>query len=394
MRKNEFNFTQAKIRNLPLPASGRVDYHDEQIKKLSCRVSSSGYKSFVVVKWRDNKPLRITLGNADEISVTEARKLALEVLSTLNKGGNPTEAKRKRLMKKVKLDEMLELYIKQRDHELKKSTVEDYRKKLRLGFEPWLNTRITSITDNQVFERFRWLTANKGNTTANNCCRVLRLTMNYAHALGIIEDVPTVVLNRTRSWHKNKRKTGIIPSDQLQVWYDAVMDLSNYKARVYFLFLLFLGLRSDETLKIEWMNIDLSNSKLNLRSDQTKNKLEHSLPVPDHLLAEVLTLREITGHSKWVFAGKDPSKTMSPPNKPILRIRQASGIYFAPHDLRRTFATIAEAVGISLTMIKRLLNHVTSNEVTGGYIITEEETLKKAFFKINDYIIEKVNPIN
>ena len=41
MRKNEFKFTQAKIKNLPLPANGRVDYHDEDIKKLSCRVSST-----------------------------------------------------------------------------------------------------------------------------------------------------------------------------------------------------------------------------------------------------------------------------------------------------------------------------------------------------------------
>jgi len=45
-----------------------------------------------------------------------------------------------------------------------------------------------------------------------------------------------------------------------------------------------------------------------------------------------------------------------------------------PHDCRCTFATITKAVNLPLTMIKRLMNHTRSNGVTGGYIVTEEET--------------------
>ena len=57
----------------------------------------------------------------------------------------------------------------------------------------------------------------------------------------------------------------------------------------------------------------------------------------------------------------------------------------------RTFATIAEAVSLPMSMIKRLLNHVTTNEVTGGYIITEEETLRAAINKIASFITAKVS---
>jgi integrase len=389
MRKKEFKFTQAKIKNLPLPASGRVDYHDEETKKLICRVSSTGNKSFVVVKWRGNKLHRVTLGNADEIAVSEVRKLALAALLTINQGGNPTENKKKRLIEKTTLTEILEQYISQRD--LKESTVADYRKKLKQGFEPWLDTPIISISEKMILDRQRWITTNKGATTANNTCRVLRLAMNYANALGIIDNVPTLILNKTRAWHKNKRQTGIIPSDKLQSWHEAVCGLNNYKAKIYLLMLLHLGLRSGETLKLEWSNINFSDSKLRLRPDQTKNKLAHSLSIPQHLLAKIQTLHELTGKSKWVFSGANIKKNMSPPKNPIKKVREISGVHFTPHDLRRTFATIAEAVGISLTMIKRLLNHVTTNDVTGGYIITEEETLKDAMCKINSYIIDRVN---
>jgi hypothetical protein len=36
------------------------------------------------------------------------------------------------------------------------------------------------------------------------------------------------------------------------------------------------------------------------------------------------------------------------------------------------------------------MNHTTSNDVTGGYIITEEDTLRDAINKIADYIQARV----
>jgi hypothetical protein len=40
------------------------------------------------------------------------------------------------------------------------------------------------------------------------------------------------------------------------------------------------------------------------------------------------------------------------------------------------------------------MNHTTSNDVTGGYIITEEETLREAINKIADYIQARVTQNN
>jgi integrase len=65
-------------------------------------------------------------------------------------------------------------------------------------------------------------------------------------------------------------------------------------------------------------------------------------------------------------------------------------IEFSSHDLRRTFATIGEAVGIPLSMIKRLMNHATGDDVTAGYIQTETDTLRDAINKIGSFINAKV----
>ena len=61
---------------------------------------------------------------------------------------------------------------------------------------------------------------------------------------------------------------------------------------------------------------------------------------------------------------------------------------FALHDLRRTFATIAESLDISTYAVKRLLNHsVNQNDVTSGCIVTDVERLRKPMQQIEDFIL-------
>jgi hypothetical protein len=43
-----------------------------------------------------------------------------------------------------------------------------------------------------------------------------------------------------------------------------------------------------------------------------------------------------------------------------------------------------------MSMIKRMMNHATTNDVTGGYIVTENETLRQAINKVASYIQARV----
>jgi hypothetical protein len=75
--KITINFTQDRIRGLPRPEKGRVDYYDGGRPKLTCRVSDTGNKSFVVLKKTTNgKAQRITLGRFPDMTVDAARKKA------------------------------------------------------------------------------------------------------------------------------------------------------------------------------------------------------------------------------------------------------------------------------------------------------------------------------
>ena len=67
-------------------------------------------------------------------------------------------------------------------------------------------------------------------------------------------------------------------------------------------------------------------------------------------------------------------------------IEEAAGIHATPHDLRRTFATVAESLDLSELTLKKLLNHVTTHEVTGGYVVFTPDRLRDPIQRIEDYI--------
>ena len=90
--------------------------------------------------------------------------------------------------------------------------------------------------------------------------------------------------------------------------------------------------------------------------------------------------------------GYNVDGVMAIPRWPLDQITNKTGIEFSSHDLRRTFATIAEASLLPETIIKRLLNHATDNNVTGGYIRTESNTMKQAIDRIAGFINEHVTP--
>jgi integrase len=61
----------------------------------------------------------------------------------------------------------------------------------------------------------------------------------------------------------------------------------------------------------------------------------------------------------------------------LAKIKAATGLDFCLHDLRRTFATHAQAQGMDCELIRRALNHSSGGGVTSQYIITQVETLIK-----------------
>ena len=377
-----FNFTQDRIRNLSTPfGKDRADYYDTGCPKLTCRVSSTGNKSFVVLKKTpDGKSKRITLGRFPDLSVSDARKLAQAALTDLANGVNPTEEKRKQKLRGMTLNELFNSYLSNKSG-LREASIKDYTKIMHspFGFDDWLKKPINEITRDMVLAQRKQFTGG-----VDNKMRVLRLLMNHAVALKAIDENPVDVLKDGSLWAKTSRRKRMIPSDNLKDWYTAVLSLENEQAKVYILLLLHTGLRDQDVRYLEWTDVDLKNDCFIARD--TKNHSDFKAYIAPQIKPYLRKLYDKTGSGRYVFPGANKDGVMDIPRKPIAQVCKQTGVKFSSHDLKRTFLTIGESAMIPFSLLKALANHQTDSALTGGYINPEANTLRQATFKIADEI--------
>lgn len=196
---------------------------------------------------------------------------------------------------------------------------------------------------------------------------------------------PVTVLSQRKLWHKVERRTSYIRDTQVAAWYSAVLNLKNQSIKDGLRFLLFTGLRRMEAFTLRWEHVDFDKRLITI--PHTKNGSSHELPLSDYLYDLLHRRKQDAGNSPWVFPGDGKAGHLTEPRAAIKKIVKESKVEFMPHDLRRTFITIAEQLNISAYSLKRLLNHKKGNDVTAGYIIIETERLRKPMQDISDKLI-------
>ncbi len=195
------------------------------------------------------------------------------------------------------------------------------------------------------------------------------LTDNAAHAL-----------SHARAWYRIERRQSVIQPHQIAAWWDSVTRLRNTTHRDYFLTLLLTGLRKEEARTLLWQDVDFQARTLTVHG--TKNHSSHTLPMGPYL-AQLLNARERMDDTVFTSThGQIGNLRYS-----LESIARISGVRFMVHDLRRTFATVAESLDIPAYALKRLMNHKTQGDVTGGYLVITTERLRNPMEKIEDFVL-------
>lgn len=264
---------------------------------------------------------------------------------------------------------------------------------------------------------------------ADNAMRVLRSILNYTfedEEGGTLYANPVAVLSskKRKAWFKVDRRRTLIKNSDLPAWHKAVVSLDNSIMTDYLLFLLFTGLRRQEAATLKWKQVDFKERCFTIMD--TKNKHPHTLPLSDYLdklltdrkeglkteLAEAkaallkigtmnlrdqqtarnrLALAESRLASPYVFPGEGKTGYIVEPKRAIDAVTAETGISFSCHDLRRTFATLAESLDLSGYTVKALLNHTqANNDVTAGYIVMNVDRLREPMQKITDALQERI----
>jgi len=252
-----------------------------------------------------NKTKRITLGKYPALTAEQARSDAMTQINKMAAGIDPIKEKREKKIKAVTLDEVFTAFLSVR--QLKPKTVRDYTGVMNNIYPDWQKLPITDITRDAVERRHKKTGEERGEAYANLGARTLRSVLNYASAkyetgkgLSILPENPVKRISQTRSWYKVDRRTGHLKPHQLQTWFDAVLNIENTTIRDYLIFVLLTGTRKDESAKLQWSDVDLTDKSYILRDP--KNGRPMQLPLPDYLV-DMLTRRKAISNSAFVFPG-------------------------------------------------------------------------------------------
>jgi integrase len=406
----KLNITKDKVDSLTFPTTGRIDYFDEKLTGFGVRVSPTT-KTYFVMARVNGKLTRVTIGKHGSPKTADgARKEAKGILGDMTKG---IDHNREKIMARVRgltLNEIVEQYFETQS--IKESTTDSYTLLIDTHLSDWKKKPIKEITREMVSTRHLRISKNSGQSSANNVMKVFRLMYNYAAAKfpNTLPENPVKVLTNSRQWNKVKRRNTYIQGHELAVWWKA-LDVIQTPATCDFLkLLLFTGLRKDEALSLKWSQVDFKSKTFSILDPKNGNDL--TLPMSttiEEIFKERLEKRE----SDFVFPGTGKTGHLIETRKQIGKVEHETlkiingcaddaelakiqkehpdkvkvGLTFMPHDMRRTFATIAENI-VSYTVLKRLLNHSTEGDVTQGYLIISTEKLREPMQNVTDAILK------
>jgi hypothetical protein len=147
------------ITALELPKQGSEDYQLENCPGLVLRVTAAGAKTFYVLKrLRGGKLVREKIGKFPEISIDQARIRSAELVSSLERGEDPTLARRQ-IRGAMSVKEAFPLFIEQkrnlRGKPLADRTKSDYGNDFRLYWGDIAEKKMPAVTTEEVERIYR-----------------------------------------------------------------------------------------------------------------------------------------------------------------------------------------------------------------------------------------------
>ena len=399
--RNRLNFTKITLDQLPpAPAGRRVYYADTKYPGLQIQVTDRGSKTFYFYKRNRGKPYRDRLGTHPELSPEIARNKAKVAAGRSAMGEDLRAARHAEKREKATLLDAFTAYKAARVN-LRPSTLYSYTRFLEAAFEDWKNKPLLELTKDRVEHKHRRLGVERGHGYADGAMRFLRAVINFAQyhyeapdGTPLLPDNPVRRLSQTRAWYRVRRRTTYVKPDQLKPWFAAVLKLKEDPEKReavtvadWLLLMMLTGLRRGEAQRLRWCDVNLKHKTLTVRD--TKNHEDHTLPLSDYLLTLLKTRRlAAEPDAEFVFPSYGKTGYMTDPRQLLERVITAAEVTFTPHDLRRTFITVAEGLDIPAYALKRLLNHKMRQDVTAGYIITDVERLRKPMQQVTDFVLK------
>jgi integrase len=364
-----------------LRQDGRTHFlWDDLLSGFGVKVTPAGRKVYVLqyrMGGRGSKTRRVTIGSHGQWTPDAARTEAKSLLQLVDRGIDPAiEKKQKRLaVEQLAFDTYAQSFLAGYASLKSDGTNKFYASMLKIHAVPVLKNRpLADISRADVTAVLDRIGAGKP-ATCRSVFATLSKLFNWAVARGDLELSPMQGMERPRP---PKARDRVLTDKELKTCWRAAGAI-DYPFGTLARLLILTGQRLREISAMNWAELDRDNAILSISGARTKNG-DPSL-VPLNLLA-LAEFDYIAGGSDWpkeglVFTtnGRTPVSGFSKAKKRIDRAMADLGsadpqshFEMAPwrfHDLRRTFATGMQRLGVRWEVTEAITNHLSGRSKSG-----------------------------
>lgn len=310
------NFTKAALDAIVLPQTGkRAEYCDSKQSCLRLRVTSTGVKTFCVLKRIKGGGMeRVTLARYPEMTIEQARKKTAELIGKIAEGNNPAESRRA-IKAEPTFRELFEEYA-ERHGKKKRAWAADAQRYRDYLDRPLGAHKLSSISSPMVTRILSDMErAGKANATINNARALASSIFSKGIEWGRCGTNP-VSATKTR---KKVSRDRFLQTHELPRFFAALAAETNDNVRDYFLVSLLTGARRSNVLAMRWNEINF-NEKI-WRIPRTKNDDPQNVTLTDEAL-KILKVRKKAAEARaeFVFPGDGESGHLVEPKKGWKRI--------------------------------------------------------------------------
>ena len=346
--------------------------------------------------WRDGVrefTAQIKLGDFGEMTTRQARGKAKEALGSIAKGQRPGEAPKIK-PGSITLRQAWERY---RDAHMKRKgrnsgTIENYRDHMERLFKDWLDNPLARLgrQPNLVVERHDKITKENGPYIANGAMRSLRAVYNHARKSNT--ELPAANPVSAIDWNKeHRRNTGMGPKD-ISAWLRELYAMDNPLRREFHLFTLFSGSRPTALKKIRLDHVDLQKRMIHIPRPKGGEEKAFDIPLSRPMIRCIIRairwgrIMYSAQAKSWLFPADSEGGHL------VEHKEERNVLSKWGNDLRQSYRTLAQAVGVSELDVHLLMNHSLPG-VNAGYITRDRllrDHLRQQQQRISALVVQSV----
>ena len=388
-------FTKPAIAALTLP-EGETDriWFDDAMPGFGVRFRKGGRKVWIVQYRFAGRQRRYTIGRLDSLELAKAREAAHMALSKVGLGRDPQGEKvRAKVDAAVTFGAVVDRYLVAAAKRLRPRSYAEAARHLKVSWVSLAKMSIRAIDRATIADRLATMATTRGTTAADHARTHLSALFTWAMREGLTDANPVLFTNRPATARKRDRV--LTDAELLEVW-RATVNGTPYSNIVRLLML--TGQRRDEVGSMAWVELDLSARDWLIPGERTKNHRAHIVPLSDAALEIIRATPRIEGQ-EFLFSANGYSgwsKSKAALDAAILAARRKSDPRakeipaWRLHDLRRTFSTRGNDLGIAPHVIEAALNHVSGSKagVAGNYNFAVYANEKRAAMAIwSDHVL-------